>query len=508
MIAAALSSVNALQIILSLGYQIWLASIFGAGSELDAYFVSMAVPLLIGSSVSIGVGVCVVPTFTEIRVTIGERTAWEVLSGVVVCVAAALAALVGVLVLIAPTVIALIAPGLPPETAHLATRLLRIQAVSVVTTGLFGVFEGLALARARFLAVGLSQLTGVVVAWITLHLTVSSWGIMGAAVAFVANSAATLVILFDNTWGRWRMPRREHRHRVMKVLRDSLPGMLSSVWRNAGQIVDRFIGSILPTGTITYLAYAHRIVVVLSSVAARGLGATGIGELSSLASGRDRLAFITRAREQFETILALSLPLSVVLVVFGVPLFELVFHVGRFSQQDAHMLGLTTAAFCGILLGGSMSTIVSNAFYALHDTRTPAAVTIVTFTAGLGLKVFGGMMLGVIGVALGESVYYLAGLAVLLVAFHRRHMSDREFWTVLARRSMGTATLVAVSVLFGWVVLRLVPGAAGAVAGSLVATVLYGSLSLWLHPNLRGRVRSVFRLRTIREGGAALPAKE
>lgn len=487
MMAVMLSVLNAIQIALALGYQIWLAGLFGAGPDLDAYFVSIAIPLIIGNSVSIGIGVCIVPAFAALREKRGDETAWAILTGVVLATTAALIAIAFLLGAIAPWAVAAIAPGLAEGTANVATYLLRLQLASMVTAGVFGVFEGLALANRRFVVVGMSQIAGNVAAFGVLALSIESMGIAGAALALVANSVATVAVLSIGTWRRWRIPARREYGDVARIFRDSVPGMTSALWRNGGQIVDRFVGSILPAGSITLLAYARRVVVVLSSIAARGLSAVGIEQLSALASGRDQGAFAVQSRSQMIAIYAFALPVTVGLVLYGTPIIEVLFSRGRFSSADAHLLALTLAAFAGIIIGGSMGTIVSNVFYATRDTRTPAVVTVLTFSVGLLLKIGGGLAFGVIGVALGESIYYVAAVLIMLVMLRRKTFPASDFWRAFARDAAIVTAITVASACAGWPAMRL-GGPGGAFVGGLVMVVVFVGLGIASHSGLRRRV--------------------
>ena len=74
----------------------------------------------------------------------------------------------------------------------------------------------------------------------------------------------------------------------------------------------------------------------------------------------------------------------------------------------------------GVWIGGVVGQILSTAFYAQADTRTPTLVGVAGFSVAIGLKLMAFRWGGIRGLALAASAYYLLNAIALLICLRRR----------------------------------------------------------------------------------------
>ena len=200
-------------------------------------------------------------------------------------------------------------------------------------------------------------------------------------------------------------------------------------------------------------------------------------------------------------IILLSLPASVGLILLRYPLVQLLYQRGEFSARSTEMVAWALLWYAVGLVGHALVEILSRAFYALHDTRTPVTVGVIAMGLNIGLSLgfsawfaqIGWMPHG--GLALANSV--ATGLeSIALVVLIRRKLDGLEggyVWRGVGVSAAGTA-LMAAAVL-GW---RAMVG-----GGSLVVE-LFGALGMgvmvyvglmWVTkvPELRGMARAVMQ---------------
>jgi putative peptidoglycan lipid II flippase len=126
------------------------------------------------------------------------------------------------------------------------------------------------------------------------------------------------------------------------------------------------------------------------------------------------------------TLAVLTVPASIGLILLGEPIVALMFQRGAFGAASTSSVAWVLGFFAVGLVGHSALEILGRAFYALHDTWTPAvaAVVAVVLNAILGLTfpyVFEGMGLGPLGgLALATAVAALVETVILLVLVGRR----------------------------------------------------------------------------------------
>src|SRR5690606_5217377 len=73
-------------------------------------------------------------------------------------------------------------------------------------------------------------------------------------------------------------------------------------------------------------------------------------------------------------ILLLSLPASAALILLHKPVVALFFQGGAFTSQSTQMVAWALLWYAAGLVGHCMVEVLSRAFYALHDTRSPVLV--------------------------------------------------------------------------------------------------------------------------------------
>src|SRR3954451_318265 len=116
------------------------------------------------------------------------------------------------------------------------------------------------------------------------------------------------------------------------------------------------------------------------------------------------------------------LPAAAGYAVLAGPIVALLASYGQMNPASVDLLAKTLAAFAVGLPFFSSFQLLTRTFYAIHDARTPALTNTVAAVVNLVIDVvlafaFG---LGVVGLALGFSVSYVAGSALLFAMLRRR----------------------------------------------------------------------------------------
>jgi putative peptidoglycan lipid II flippase len=82
-------------------------------------------------------------------------------------------------------------------------------------------------------------------------------------------------------------------------------------------------------------------------------------------------------------VILLSLPATVGLILLRQPIIQVLFQRGEFTARSTEMVSWALLWYTAGLVGHSVVEILSRAFYALHDTKTPVIVG----TVAMGLNV-------------------------------------------------------------------------------------------------------------------------
>jgi len=181
--------------------------------------------------------------------------------------------------------------------------------------------------------------------------------------------------------------------------------------------------------------------------------------------------------------LLILIPLATAWFVFGDAIIRDLFEGGLFTPADTARVALFIRCAIGVVIGGSIGEILGRAFYASHDTLTPALIGASCVTVGFALKWVFSRMWGPSGVLIASSVAMCASAGLQFLVLKKRLGSDLR--TSLSTDGVDSMTATTVACIAGWAMLRTglpLPAFLGGAAG---LTVYLAVLSLLRSRRLR-----------------------
>ncbi|MCB9601742.1 MAG: murein biosynthesis integral membrane protein MurJ [Sandaracinus sp.] len=233
-------------------------------------------------------------------------------------------------------------------------------------------------------------------------------------------------------------------------------------------VLSRQLASYLPTGALSYLFYAQRLVEIPQGMFALAIGTASLPALAGLASRGD----VDGAKRLFRDGLRLSLfvavPSSVLLGVLAEPTVAAILGRGRFGAEQIHETTRALVALAaGIWAVASVRTCVPM-FHAFGETRTPVLASLLNLIVFVSLGVWLAEPLGHAGIAVAISVASTVQLFALVGLLRRKvgPLGLREIALSASRTLVASAAMGAVA----WPFRSLVDWGAG---GTLVATLTF-----------------------------------
>ena len=316
-------------------------------------------------------------------------------------------------------------PGFDSQSAELVVQLTRIQLLGLVLATQHAPIWALAQSRKRFVLTESGLAVASVFTLLAVGPVARRWGIEGVAWLFAARSAVRVLAMLPGSRLRPQLTfRRSH---VSELVRRVTPLLISSIYYKSEVLVDRFLASMAPAGALSLLNLAQ----VLQTAA------TGVLTNALLVPVAPRVGELARAREwpQLRALLkrtaALGLGSSLLalagLAVLGLPMLRVLVGMGGITDDNVTQLWLLALALGGTLVGPAFTQVLNYGFYALDETRRLSILSAISYTVGLGLKVGGFYLAGVIGLALGTSAYFALSSMLVLITLTRmlRHDTNR-----------------------------------------------------------------------------------
>jgi putative peptidoglycan lipid II flippase len=483
---AVLAAVSA---VLGLGRDIVAAAVFGAGPDLDAYFVAQGLMNLVLGLIAGAMAKASVPVLARQaggRDGRAGHTLMVTLSVTLVVLGLASAALT----VLAGPVVAVLAPGFGPAQAATAQTLTKIVLLATVLIAGTNLLAAAAQAHRRFFWAAFQGVPFNLVMIVAVAVFGPRYGVTALAVGFVAGSLVRLLcqIVPLRPLGLRLRPSLDLRDPGFREIAVLVPPLLlGSAVGNVNTLVDRAVGSAAGDGAITALSYGWRLVALGEVLLVASL-VTALYPVLGTAAGN--LAELHRLVGRGLTATAVVLtPVMIVLLVAAGPIVRLLFQRGSFDAADAAMTTTALIWYAPALVALGWREVVVRASFAVGDSRAPVAVAVLAMAVNVTGDLTLGVRYGVPGLAASTSLSLVAAAVANTWLLRLRHdaVTLRPLVGILA----GVAAAGTVATAAGLGARRLSPGGDVVtilVTGAVVCVVFSG-----LQLALRGPAAEVLR---------------
>ena len=413
---------------------------FGTSRALDAYFAAFNIPDLIFNVIAGGaLGSAFIPTFAAALAMGDKRRAWRLASAVLNLALILLTAIAGGLAIFAPQVVAVtVAYGFAPEDQALTASLMRWMLVTPIVFGLSGIVMGILNSHQHFVLPAFAPViynAAIISGAIFLAPTM---GVYGLAAGVVAGAFLHLLVQVP-----WLVRLRMHyapalgldQADVREVGRLMLPRTLGLAAVHVNFLVNTILASGLPAGRIAALGYAWRVMLLPEGIVALSLATAVFPTFSEQTARKEVENFRNTFSSVFRTTLYLTVPAAVGLIILGAPLIALLFQRGEFDAQSTAETAWALQFYAIGLFAHSGLEIITRAFYAMHDTRTPVTIGIAAMVLNVILSLVLIAPLGHGGLALANSIATILEMLILLYILRRRigEAGDKQLIGSVAR---------------------------------------------------------------------------
>jgi putative peptidoglycan lipid II flippase len=192
----------------------------------------------------------------------------------------------------------------------------------------------------------------------------------------------------------------------------------------ASSIIDPATGAVL-NGPVSWLSYAFRFMQFPIGVFGVAIATATLPPLSRNTAHEDYDEFRRTLAHSLVLVFLLCIPSAVGLAVLGRPIIGLIFEHGRFTAFDTVQAGNALAAYSIGLAGYAAVKVLSPAFYALGDARTPMLISLFSIAVNYVMNSLLVARFGHVGLAASTSTVALVNF-ILLMLFMRRRLGGLE----------------------------------------------------------------------------------
>ena len=462
-----------------------LAGLFGTGIQAQAFVIAFRLPNLLRDLVAEGaVTSAFVPVLTWYRAKESPEEFWRLSQALLVRLAVFVLLLGLAGALAAEPIVRLIAPGFArdPEKLALTVRLSRILFPFITLVGLWAYFMGLLNSLHHFAtpSLGPAILNVAMIAACVWGVPRVQPGILAPAVGVLIGGVVQLAIQlppavrlgFRFHW-RWRHPGSK---RIMRLLGPRLIG--SAVYQTSVLIDTAFasLAMVVGEGAVAALYFANRLVQLPMALFGTASAQASLPSLAEQAARQDLKAFSATLLSVLRMVGFVIMPATAGLIALAFPIVEALLEHGAFDHRSTVMTAQALDCYALGLLAYSASKVLTGAFYALQDTRTPVRLAAEALVVNVLLSVALMWPLRLNGLALAAAISNTLNAVRLTHRLERR--LDRPLLAPLGKLLQPIATASLVMGLGCWGAHRLI----GEALPSWLTVLLVIALGALLYP--------------------------
>ncbi len=398
-----------------------IANFFGAGMAADAFFMAFRIPNLWRKLVGEGsLTISFIPVYTEYLARRSEEETRKVthiaftLAGVILFILTVLG------ILFSPILIRIVAPGFIqiPEKFELTVTLNKIIFPYLFFMGLFALCMGILNSYRHFFAPAIAPIFLNISIIVSVFLFYHTFKIpvMTLALGVLAGGVIQFLFQIPFLWKKRITFRFNFNFRHPAIKRIGLlmiPGLLGTAVYQINVFVDSIFASFLPSGSVSYLFFADRLIEFPLGIFAIAVGMASLPSFSALAS-QDKIEELKETLSfTFRLVSFISLPAMVGLIALKTPIVNLLFQRGLFDYSATEKTAFALLFYSVGLWAIAGSRTVVHAFYSLQDTWTPLRIALICLGTNI---VFIGIFISPLkhgGLALATSLSSVLNLILL-----------------------------------------------------------------------------------------------
>ena len=223
----------------------------------------------------------------------------------------------------------------------------------------------------------------------------------------------------------------------------AFPAALGTGAYQINQLVQVYFLNQLPSGALSYVNYADRLNQLPLGIIGIALATAILPALSKHVGGGERAGADRVQSNAIELAMLLTLPAAAALAVCALPFVTIVFLGGRFEAADALVTADVLTALVAGLPAYVLIKVLTPAFYARADTKTPVYAALASLGFFVAFNVAFLSRFGVVGVAAASAIGAWLNCLILYAILVRRdhYRASGALLSRLARQALAAAAM-------------------------------------------------------------------
>lgn len=442
--------------ILGLLRDMFLGHNFGTGMESSAFLTASQIPRIFFDAVfASAISSSFIPIFNEYMEKKGKKEAFKLSNNFITLICIFTFILTALGMVFARPLTWLFADGFDVQTAELCAVLLRMLFPTVIFTGIAFSLVGILQSMDEFgVPAAMSIVSnGVIILYYIFFK--DKFGIYGLTVAFIIGWAMQAVIQIPPLFKRGYIYKpyiNFHDEGLKKIFMLMLPVMVSTWIQPINLSISIKFASRLFGGDgsgVSAINYANTLYTIIVGVFVLSVANVIFPNLSRLVTNNKDSEFNLLITSTIKILMFLLVPMTIGLMILSTPIIRLIY---EWKDWDTYSTVITSRAlfFFSIgMIGFGIQNILSRAFYAAKDGRTPLITGAVSIVLNAVLCMALTKNFDVAGLAAASSISSLVSAVLLIIPMQKKNKNfiTKSFMANLAKIVLCTIVMGVIVII-------------------------------------------------------------
>ena len=366
-----------------------LSNYYGAGKFSDAYLISITLPGIIFAFIGVGIATNFIPMYTQITKNEGGKSADRFMNFLInflmiLCTIICLGTF-----MFTEEIVKVLASGFEGETLRIAVKFTRITIFSIYFTGLIFVFKAYLEIKNSFIIAAIIGIPLNIIIIFSIIISAKTNILilpLGTVIAGIIQVALIIPFIYKKGYRHSVALIGKNKH-LKNMIFLSIPVIIGASVNEINLIVDRTLASTIEVGGISAITYANRINMVIQGVIITSIATVIYPKISKMASVNNIDGLKSVISKSLVMMSILVLPASLFTFFFSKELVTLLFGRGEFNLSAIMMTSSALFFYSFGVFAVGIREIISRAFFALQDTKTPMVNAVIALIINIILNI-------------------------------------------------------------------------------------------------------------------------
>lgn len=399
-----------------------LAASYGTTIYADAYVTAMKMPTMLFTAIGAAIGTSLIPIYTRVNSQKGQNDANKFISNLMNIVIIICSVLVVLCIIFAKPLVKVFAIGFEGEKLQITVNFVRIILLAIIFIGINNIVTSYLQVKNNYIVPALISIPYniIIILSMTISLKTNVYVlIVGSLIAIIAQ------VLFQYPF----MIKTGYTHKLKIDFKDEnvktmillvLPVLVGVGVEQINTLVDGTLASTFGDGVVSAFNYANRLYLFVQAIFVTSVLSVIYPIMAKALASNDDKGFKDAFKRTMNSIIIFIIPITFGTIVLAKPIVRLLFQRGQFNASDTSMTASILIVYIIGIIAFSLRNLMSRAFYAMQDTKTPMINGTIAIIVNIVLNLVLSRFMGYIGLAIASSISAFVGLILFFRSLKKK----------------------------------------------------------------------------------------